>query len=268
MSFMVPTNHTNPPDNKIIFEQYFGERFSEVNPDLKRKYIDVYWTNYYVEKNYCNDDMSDLQNYLNSLDRSDKYFAVCQWDDGIRNDVEGLDILVYASGGVGDYAYPLNCMPHNTPPRRERDILASFVGSIAGRHKVREVMYEKLNGKIGIYVSESLGRESFLDILTRSAFALCPRGYGKTSFRICESLEVGVIPVYIYDDPWIPFGHKLDFEEYGVLCHIDEIDSLHSKLLSYNERDIRTLIQRGSEVYQEYYSYDGCYSRIIEDLRR
>ena len=65
---------------------------------------------------------------------------------------------------------------------------------------------------MGIYVSESLGRESFLDILTRSAFALCPRGYGKTSFRICESLEVGVIPVYIYDDPWIPFGHKLDFE--------------------------------------------------------
>ena len=43
MSFMVPTNHTNPPDNKIIFEQYFGERFSEDTYLVGRKIINLHF---------------------------------------------------------------------------------------------------------------------------------------------------------------------------------------------------------------------------------
>ena len=33
-----------------------------------------------------------------------------------------------------------------------------------------------------------------------SLFSLCPRGYGPTSFRLYESIQLGSIPVYIAED--------------------------------------------------------------------
>lgn len=267
MSFLIPTNHENPPNNKIIFEEYFAQRFLSEKPEIDREYLEVCWTNYYVGKNYCNDDMSDLQNYLDALDRSKKYFTVCQWDDGIVNNVEGLDLYVFSSGGIGDYAYPLNCLPHPNleGSNFQKHILCSFVGAIYGRHKVREIMDKILRQKIGVFISERLSFEDFYSVMQRSLFALCPRGYGKTSFRICEALQLDAIPVYIYDDPWIPFEDELDFEEYGVLCHVDELPALYDKLVDMvkDVNNIRSLIRRGGEVYRDYYSFDGCYNKIL-----
>lgn len=267
-NFSIKTNHENPPHNHKIFEEYFCERFLGENPETEREYLPVCWTNYYVSKNYCNDDMSDIQEYLDSLDRGQKYFTVCQWDDGIKNNVEGLDLFVYSSGGVGDYPYPLNCLPHGTRDSKNRTILASFIGAIYGRHPAREKMVTSLGHKDHIFISESSTFEKFQDILRLSIFALCPRGYGKTSFRICEALEARVIPVYIYDDPWIPFSDVLDFEEYGILCHVGELPLLYGRLyeLSKDMEKIQSMITRGGEVYRDYYSYEGCYQHIVEEL--
>ena len=263
--FAIKTNHQNPPHNYEIFEEYFYKRFRRESPSTQREYLPVCWTNYYVSKNYCNDDMSDLQQYLDSLDRGKDYFTICQWDDGIVSNIEGLNLEVYSSGGVGDYAYPLNCMPHNTQDSKDRTILASFVGAIYGRHSVREAMASELGDKQDIFISESITFERFQEVLVNSIFALCPRGYGKTSFRICEALEARVIPVYIYDEPWIPFEDKLSFEEYGVLCHVNELPLLHKRLIKMTEdiNTIQDLITRGGEVYKSYYSFDGFYSNII-----
>ena len=266
MSFLTPTNHENPPNNITIFEEYFAQRFVSEKPEVDREYLQVCWTNYYVSKNYCNDDMSDLQDYLDALDRSKKYFTVCQWDDGIVNDINGLDLYVFSSGGVGDYAYPLNCLPHpNLGNDFQRRILCSFMGAIQGRHQVRETMNKVLHNKTGVFINERLSFEDFYGVMRSSLFALCPRGYGKTSFRICEALQLGIIPVYIYDDPWIPFEDKVDFEEYGVLCHVDELPLLYDKLvdMAKDVNNIRNLIRRGSEVYKSYYSFNGCYNKIL-----
>ena len=263
--FAIKTNHENPPHNYQIFEEYFYNRFSEEKPNTIREYLPVCWTNYYVSKNYCNDDMSDIQDYLNSIDRAKKYFTVCQWDDGIRNNTDGLDLFVYSSGGVGDYAYPLNCMPHGTQDNSDRTILASFIGAIGGRHAVRESMYHALSHLDGIFISESSTFQRFQEVLTQSIFALCPRGYGKTSFRICEALEARVIPVYIYDERWIPFADELSFEEYGVLCHVNELPFLHNKLIQMTAdiNNIQNLITRGGEAYKSHYSFEGCYKKIV-----
>jgi len=267
LNFLTPTNHENPPDNKIVFEEYFSERYTKERPQTGREYLPIHWTNYYVSKNYCNDNMSDLQAYLNQLSTKKKYFTICQWDDGIRHNVAHLDLLTFGSGGSGDIAYPLNCLPHNRKPSSNRDVLASFMGSIHGRHLAREIMYEKMSDKQDVYIRQSLGKEQFLNLLSRSLFALCPRGYGKTSFRICEALQLGVIPVYIYDDPWIPFQDKLEFESYGVLCHISEIDNLYEKLKGYDLEKINNFIKTGQEVYKQYYCYEGCYSTIMGYLK-
>ena len=35
---------------------------------------------------------------------------------------------------------------------------------------------------------------------------LSPRGWGRTLFSLCETIRLGNIPIYIWDDiPWIPY---------------------------------------------------------------
>jgi len=265
--FLIQTNHENPPHNTVMFEEFFCKKFLTELPETKREVLPVCWTNYYVSKDYCNGDMSDIQEYLDSLDRSKAYFTVCQWDDGIVNNTDGLDLFVFSSGGIGDYPYPLNCLPHPIDPvtfTSYRHVLGSFMGAIQGRHPVREKMAVCLWEKEGIHISERITFNDFQAVMGCSLFALCPRGYGKTSFRICEALQFGAIPVYIYDDPWIPFYDIAPFEEYGVLCDIKDIDSLYDKLKSYSPADIDIMRDKGADIYRDYYSYNGCYDRIIE----
>ena len=51
----------------------------------------------------------------------------------------------------------------------------------------------------------------FVELMSRSVFALCPRGYGRTSYRMYEALQLGCIPVYIHDEPWLPYADELDW---------------------------------------------------------
>jgi hypothetical protein len=209
--------------------------------------------------------MTDLQDFLNQLPRDKKYFTVVQWDDGILNKLDELDILKFASGGVGDYPIPLINQPH-TKVERNRDIFASFIGVITGRHKVRESLRNSVNNLPNYYISETSGFHKFKEVMERSVFSLCPRGYGRTSFRINESLNLGAIPVYIYDEPWIPFKDEIDFSEYGVLIHESELNNLDTILKSISHEKIEYLRKNGKKIYEEYYTYDGCYNNIIKKI--
>lgn len=270
MNFKIKTNHENPPNNLMIFEEYFGENFTQQN-DISREYIPVYWTNYYIEKNYGQANMSDLQQFLDSLDRSKKYFTVVQWDDGILNNIDGLDLLVFASGGIGDIAIPLNSSFNISDqtfiPTNNLKMLYNFVGSINGRHAVRETMSQKIISDEGYIADVRLPYYTYLDIMRHSLFSLCPRGYGKTSFRIYEALMCGSIPVYIYDDPWIPYSDRLNFEEYGVLCHVSKIESLLDRLKSFSSEEIQQKRFIGKKIFDEYFTHAAIYKNIIRILQ-
>lgn len=262
-SLLIPTNHVYPPGNYVIFEDYFFRRFIQDKPETTRKYLPILWTNLYISRDYATKDMSDVDDFLKNLDKNEKYFTIVQWDDGIINKLEGLDILVLSSGGVGNYPIPLNNMPYDFK-ERNRDIFASFLGCINGRHQIRESLYEKLHNNRDYMIHEKVDFSSFKEVMERSIFSLCPRGYGKTSFRINESLNLGSIPVYIFDEPWIPFEDKISFDEYGILIHESEIQDLDKILKSISKEKIEDLRKAGQQVYNDFYSYPGCYEKVLE----
>ena len=265
--FLTKTNHIYPPGNHMIFEEFFLKEFLKNKPETNRIYLPIQWTCFYISRNYGNSSMDDLQDFLNQLPKNKKYFTIVQWDDGILNNLDGLDILKFASGGVGDYPIPLINQPH-IKVERSRDIFASFIGVINGRHKIRESLRNFVGGLPNYYISETSGFDNFKQTMEKSVFSLCPRGYGKTSFRINESLNLGAIPVYIYDDPWIPFKDEIDFLEYGILIHESELNNIDNILKSISEEKINVLRENGKKIYEKYYTYDSCYNRIIEKLNR
>lgn len=254
-----------PPNNKIIFEEWFASRWSAIIQDgVNRIYLPVFWTSYYVNNNYGKDQkaLSELQTFINSLDKSKKYFTILQYDDGILNDISGLDIKVFGSGGGRiDYPIPLLTMPHPYTFDVRMDVFCSFAGGMT--HPIRKDLMNRYSFKYFMH-KKPIPIDNYCQLLARSRFHFCPRGYGKTSFRICESLQFGAIPVYISDEFILPY-HK-DFNEYGVLIPSSEIRNIDRILKAIPQHEIEKKQERGRKAYQELYSYEGCRKLIIENI--
>lgn len=272
--FQTKTKLIYPPNNNIIFEEYFMNYYKNNNISSDYIYLPIIWTNFYISRDFGNSDMTDLQDFLNNLDKTKKYFTIIQYDDGILQNIEDLDILVFGQGGGGNkivpdknlgYPIPLICNPN--PFRNiniQKDILCSFVGVIEGRHRIREKIKSLYSNDF--IIKSSVGYNEFTNIMERSIFSLCPRGYGATSYRICESLQHSSIPIYIYDKPWIPWKNEFDFNDIGILIHENEIPNILNIIKSKTENDIKKYLDNGNNIYNEYFTFDGCAKNIIKKI--
>lgn len=257
----------HPPGNRPVFEEwYFDNRVASTTHD--RNYLAVFWTSYYVNNNYGNDIAAKqkLQVFIDSLDKSQKYYTILQYDDSILNDILGLDIKVFGSGGGRiDFPIPLICQPHQYnfyyPNDIRRDLFCSFAGSMT--HPIRKQIVQLYRHRYQI-IQAHLKIHDYCKMMARSVFALAPRGYGQSSFRICEALQYGAIPVYI-SDHWIVPGN-IDFNEYGVLVHNDEVRNLDKILKAITPEQIRSKQEAGREIYKRIYSFEGCRQLILDNL--
>jgi hypothetical protein len=272
--FMVKTNHEYPPNNKIIFEEYFYNWFMQNKPSTNKTYLPIFWTNYYISKDYAQQDISEVNTFLDSLDKNKQYFTIVQWDDGVVNPFEYKNIYVFGQGGggakkgyIGDYSIPLICQPNPNIKIENKNIFASFVGAIHGRSNCREDLYNNLKNNNKYLFQESIGYDAFSNIMSRSTFSLCPRGYGATSFRICEALQHGSIPVYISDKPWIPFNDMIDFNDYGVFIHSKDINKTDEILKNISQEEILKKNIFGKYAYNNYYTYEACAEKIAFNLK-
>lgn len=252
-----------PEDNRPYFEEWYSKNRTEVEG---WEYLDVWWTALYVNRNERGRiRIDDIQRYLDSLDRTKKYYTVVQYDDGILNKVNHLNLRVYAmSGNRIDYPLPLICQPHPFKFDFERNILANFIGGET--HPIRKEIF-KLKGQPNLYISQNKhSLESFCHILSTSIFTLCPRGYGATSFRICEAMQYGSIPVYISDKFIVP--HNLNFMQYGVFVPAKGITNLESVLNEMSKDEIESKQGLLKTVYANYFTFEANKKLIEDDLKK
>lgn len=255
-----------PPGNHKIFEEWFYERYNPADNKSGREYIPIFPTGYQVNANYGRDrnKMRELQRVINKLDKSKKYFFPIQYDDGLLCDLSGIDVLVCGMGGGRiDLPLPLTCQPHPYKETSLKHIFASFQGAVT--HPIREKLIEVLgNNSRYLVSSKKVGIQEYCRTIQASTFVLCPRGYGKSSFRIAEALQWGAIPVYISDEFIFPFN--TDFNEYGYVITADQINDLDSILSDIPLCDVHKKRIAGKKAYEEIYSYEGCYQMLMKAL--
>lgn len=241
-----------PGDNEIDFERWYYLHHKE---STGRIYLPVMWTSFYCKQR---NNILGLQKFLDDLDRSLKYYTIVQYDDGILNDLAGLDIKVFSMSGKGDYYLPLICQEHKYPAAIKKDIFCSFMGR--NTHSIRsEILKIKQPG--WMITDKVLKLPEFCSLLSRSIFTLCPRGYGPSSFRIKEALQYGSIPVYISDKFIIP--HNVPFETYGVLVKPDQIKELPAILAAVDIVAKQALIP---DIYKELYTYESNFEIINKEV--
>lgn len=257
-----------PPDNDTIFEEWYYYNF-HVENKRSRTYLPIFWTGYYVNADYGKNQtmIRALQEFLNSLDPSKKYYTIVQYDDGILNDVSHLDLRVYSmSGSPMHYPLPLICMPHKYVLDNKRDFFMSFIGRPT--HPIRSLIVEQYKDDPDCYCSHKLhSLETYCEILSRSVYALCPRGYGPTSFRIMEAMQYGAIPVYLSDRFILP--HQRELRGVGLPFSLDNMEELVPNIKKYlHKLDSVTQLMQGDlqEEFYHYYTYEANKRLILENL--
>jgi hypothetical protein len=263
------------PDNLTVYppfkngkymEEYFDEYWQKQTFPEKSQfvYLDIYWLNMFMKSSgNVNNIIQNISNHVinicnNAANENKIVFTVCQWDDGIcMGHLKPNNLIVFSIGQSVDVPLPLiaedkNNTLCNLPKSQlsERTILASFIGT--STHHLRERMSNALSGKEGfeiiikngwdINVADNLVKK-FINTTQRSRFGLAPRGYGPSSFRFFEIMEMGIVPVYIHDgDNALPYKDILDYSRFSISIHINDIDRLPDILRSISDEQYMEMV--------------------------
>ena len=264
-----------------IFYDYFTKEKERIDTDYV--YLPVFWTSYYVLHNH-NINITPLTNWLNTLDKTKKYFTIVQYDSGICVNNLNLPITVFTAGGGGknlietfeptkfnfnnisrhifigngaDYSIPLICLPEFPKLNLKRNIFCSFVGRL-DTHFCRFLLYNKLEKNKDFKFVNSVGFETYRNILNSSIFTLAPRGFGFTSFRLYEAIFAGSIPIYVwYDKLCLPFNDELDWNKFSIVIHSNNIDTLPKILKDCNISEMQKELEkvRNKFTFQSTFEY-------------
>ena len=244
-------------------------------------YLPIQWTNYLVKNNYGKN-LQPLQDYVNSLSTDQSYFSIVQYAGGPLVNID--NILFFTAGGLFNtkinknlsyMSIPLISDQHKTKLNyKNKKYLASYLGR--NTHKIREEIemlfkndknfYVKNLNSMDIKRSDSL---KFKKIMANSIFSLCPRGFGPTSFRLYESIQMGSIPVYIAENKEhvLPFSEFIDWEKLCVITNISNLKSLDKKLISIVEKgEHKERLKYGKYCLENYLNYDFISEEIIRTV--
>ena len=260
-------------------EEYFYKRWIEENPQVERKYIDIFWTNIFCNNRFDGQPYPDIQKELNVLDSSQTYFTVVHNDYGVLENLPP-NTIVFDAGGLNQQyesiPIPLICsrIPQHLIPRKEKTIFASFVGS--STHKVRVDMYDHFHMVDGyqIHMDEwsvnipDSAMNLFIETACSSKFSLAPRGNGKGSFRLYEIMQLNSVPVVISDDHYLPWNDELNWNEFSVLINEDQIPHMDEILKTIDDVKYQKMLETGKKVYEEYFTLEGMYNNILKRLNK
>jgi len=269
-----PQYATYPPYHQGLYlEDYFINWLynSKDSQQTSVTFIPISWTSYY--NNMMPIDM--LQNALDSLPRNLQYYTVSQHDDAPAQRLPPNTKVFSAGGnysGPNCIPIPLICSPITKPESIQKDIFCSFVGS--STHGIRNDIYNMFKDDIEFHFSQSgwdinvtqNKLDNFINITNRSKFALCPRGYGKSSFRLYEVMQLGAVPVYVSDHHYLPWTDELNWSEFCVLISPQDIPNIKTILKNINESSYEKMLTKSKEIYNNYFTLDSVCTNILKRI--
>jgi hypothetical protein len=280
--------YTSGSNMEEIYYEYFLKHKDTITTE--RIYLPVFWTSYYVTHGY-GEHIEESYQWLESLDKTKKYFTVVQYAAGIyvqKLSEYGLDIMIFSAGGgginekkqcvriehyngntqhifygnKGDIDIPLMCNPPFPFTNTRKDIYCSFMGRL-NTHKCRYIMQDILKNEPNYHFYQEKGFEEYKQVLNRSIFTLAPRGYGYTSFRIYEAIMAESIPIYIWEDKKIlPFDDILDWSSFSIIVHSSEIQTLPDLIKNVNINEYVNTLKKIKHIFH----FDETFKYMVTKL--
>ncbi len=94
-----------------------------------------------------------------------------------------------------------------------------------------------------------------------SRVSLCPRGYGRTSFRLYEILQLGLIPIHLYwDTPWLPYPDL--YKKIGFSTDLEGLPELLKKINDMDLQELERMEKRIRSFKATHFTYEGVLNQI------
>jgi hypothetical protein len=275
-----PFYHTGKDLEEYFIDFYFKNKILFNQTDYT--FIPVKWVALF---NHYRDLIPKLEQDIKKLDPTKKYFTVSQHDDAPYIQLPPKTVNFSAGGNIEDtIPIPLICSPLNYTIK-EKDIFCSFVGSVPQNiggfaslaYSLRMHMLEHLVNKNNYVLkpkhwSPDVNTERqnmFLDITARSKFTLCPRGYGATSFRLYEAMQLESVPVYIYyKQPFLPFKDEIDWSTFCILIDSENMSQIDNILTSITEETRINMIVAAKKIYSKYFTLPAVCDNICRIINK
>ena len=104
--------------------------------------------------------------------------------------------------------------------------------------------------------------QQWQDHIARASVGMCPRGFGRTSYRLTETIQLGTVPWYVYDDvEWLPYRTL-----WSSLGFSSNIKHLKQDLHSWNNNQSTLDVKRSNVL--RYKDSHFTYAGVLEQIRR
>jgi hypothetical protein len=218
------------------------------------------------------------------------YITVVQNDDGFpANDKRFQElqtkfhITILSAGGYGHVPLPLlkqleptleydsssSMHKHKRVPMSNRTHGVSYVGSSVNAPRLlRQTMIQMLtntpNNGFGFHYGYG---PDWRSVMADSKFSLCPRGFGRTSYHLMETLQMGLIPIQVYltkDQPWIPYQALLqnDHNPLTLATDLEGLPALLAQLELLGDDQLEAMESTIVRLRDAYFTYEGVMRHI------
>ena len=132
-------------------------------------------------------------------------------------------------------------------------------------HSIRKKMADVLQSRKDIYIFDKhKSPKSFVKTMIQSYIALCPRGYGGSSFRFFEAMQLGVVPFLIGEFDTRPFKKYIPFDEFSFFTN--DPNKISDIIDSKNKEELLTMGKKCIRIYKENLAYQKWCELVIKTL--
>lgn len=229
-------------------------------------YLPIYWTRWHLNHEYAKTGLADLQEEVDKvIIDGRRTFTICQYDDGPIVNLPKVRIFLSSRKTNKGEDIPLLSTQHVLPlVKPKKKYLASFVGRIA-THKIRSSMRMHLENIDGINIVDGdIGVRTYVKTLLQSYVALCPRGYGGSSFRFYEAMQLGVVPFLIGDLDTRPFKGSINWERCSMYTNNPKY--IMPIINSYPQSRLLEMGRYAKEVWKHELQYQKWCNLALDEL--
>jgi hypothetical protein len=212
-----------------------------------------------------------LFSVLPSLLRPDiLYVTVSQHDYGLGANLtrNHPNILILSAGGYGHVPLPLvkGELKYIEAPQNPDNFTYdfSFFGKIT--HESRAAIFIEFQRALDFFDANykfCSQDDHWSKKMAQTKFNLAPRGLGRASFRLSEVVQLGRIPIFLYDDEaWLPYGSSnLSVLSIGYIGKLGHLHHLVARLVNASVSEIMNKLRFVREARYAY-TYEGILEQI------
>lgn len=230
-------------------------------------YLPVYWTRWHLRHDYGKTGREELQKSVNNVMLDDsKTFTICQYDDGPLIDIGKTAQCLASRKSEAGIDIPLLAAPHRKPffyPAKRYQ--ASFIGR-ASTHSVRSELMDLLGERPDVLMFDGIKSSRwFVRKTLASWIALAPRGYGGSSFRFFEAMQLGVVPLLLGDLDTRPFKNEIPWHSCSFYASrpVDVLPILGN----VTHAELELMGQRANKVYVESLAFGRWCQLVLKELQ-